>query len=131
KFNALRCWMLKMAAVLLTFLLYFYLSPIWEKTNIYQLLILILLGHLLVSFLPFSNKKIESKPFWSYNLHLFLRIITAFLYSIILYAGLALALFAVEALFSISFYGNVHIRLFAVIAAGFSSWFFLGGIPSD
>lgn len=130
KFAPLRRWLLKSAAILSAFLLYLYLSPIWEKTNIYQLLLLVTFGHLLVSFLPFASKT-RSKQFWQYNLHFFLRILTAFLYSLLLYAGLALALYAIESLFSISFDGDVHIRLFALISVGFSSWFFLAGIPSD
>ncbi len=84
--------------------------------------------HLFAAFAPYTG---SNRPggFWQYNRILFLRFLTAYLYTVVLYAGLAVALLAVDKLFGVHIRSPNYLRLWIVIAFLFSSWFFLAGIP--
>jgi Domain of unknown function (DUF4153) len=86
--------------------------------------------HLLVAFIPYL-KPGESNGFWQYNRSLFLRFLTAALYSSVLYIGLAVALAAINKLFQVKIPGSAYGRLWVWIAFVFNTWFFLGGVPED
>jgi hypothetical protein len=86
--------------------------------------------HLMVAFLPYLRFG-ESNGFWQYNRSLFLRFLTAALYSSVLYVGLAVALLAIDKLFHVKISGTVYGRLWLWIAFVFNTWFFLGGVPED
>lgn len=86
--------------------------------------------HLLVAFLPFAGAN-RINGFWQYNKSLFLRFLTAVLYSAVLYVGLAVALAAVDKLLGFDIEGESYLRLWIVIVAIFNTWFFLGGVPTD
>src|SRR5690606_1713700 len=60
---------------------------------------------------------------------LFLRFLTAVLYSVVLYAGLAVGLMALEELFGLDIEGKFYFRLLLVIAGIFNTLMFLSGIP--
>lgn len=100
-----------------------------KQTEFYQFYSLNIALHLLVSFAAFVNKKHNQDHFWEFNKQLFIRILTAALYSIVLYSGLALALLAVHNLFNIELYDKIYFHLFLFIAGIFNSIFFLSGIP--
>jgi Domain of unknown function (DUF4153) len=89
-----------------------------------------LIAHLLVAVLPYAGMR-ERTGFWHYNRILFLRFLVAALYAAVLFAGLAIALAALDKLFGIHVTPDDYGRLWAVIAFIFHPWFFLGGIPSD
>jgi hypothetical protein len=59
-----------------------------------------------------------------------LRFLTAALYSGTLFLGLLIALLSTNSLFSLSLDDNIYVCLFAFIAAGFNTLFFLAGIPA-
>lgn len=86
--------------------------------------------HLFVAFAPYAG---SSRPsgFWQYNRILFLRFLTADLYAVVLFAGLAIALAAVDKLFGVRVHSPNYLRLWIVIAFLFSTWFFLAGIPYE
>jgi len=86
--------------------------------------------HLLVAFLPYLGFD-EPNGFWQYNKALFLRILTAALYSAVLYAGLAVALLALDKLLGITLPGGSYAKLWFVIVFMFNTWFFLSGVPDD
>ncbi|MBL6446993.1 DUF4153 domain-containing protein [Fulvivirga sp. 29W222] len=87
-----------------------------------------LVAHLLVSFAPYIVH--FNKPgFWLYNKQLFLQILTAFFFSMVLFAGLALAFLAVEKLFDIDIRDKTYSKLFFIITGIFSMLYFLGGVP--
>ncbi|MFQ5510394.1 MAG: DUF4153 domain-containing protein [Candidatus Krumholzibacteriia bacterium] len=86
--------------------------------------------HLLVAVLPFAGPN-RINAFWQYNKGLFLRFLTAVLYSVVLYVGLAVALAAIDKLLGIDVEGESYLRLWIVIASIFNTWFFLGGVPRD
>lgn len=97
--------------------------------EIQQFIVLNIALHLLVSFAGFIPKRYDQDEFWEFNKQLFLRILTAGLYSIVLYSGLALAILAVDNLFNVEFNRNIYLYLFFIIAGIFNTIFFLSGIP--
>ena len=99
------------------------------QTEFQQFFVLNIALHLLVSFAGFLPKKYNQDEFWEFNKQLFLRILTAGLYSVVLYCGLALAILAVEKLFKFDFYDNIYLYIFLAIAGIFNTIFFLSGIP--
>lgn len=97
--------------------------------EIQQFFVLNIALHLLVSFAGFLPRTYNQDEFWEFNKQLFLRILTAGLYSIVLYCGLALAILAVDKLFKVSFYDHIYFHVFFVIAGIFNTIFFLSGVP--
>ena len=83
--------------------------------------------HLLVAYLPHALIN-EPNGFWQYNRELFERFLVASLFSAVLFAGLALAMLALDRLFSVTVGPHGYQRLFILIAFVFHPWFFLGGI---
>lgn len=84
---------------------------------------------LLCAFLPFARG--HHNGFWQYNRTLFLRFLTALLYSAVIYLGLALALVAIDRLIGLSIPDHSYFWLLFVIAFVFNTWVFLGGVPRD
>lgn len=84
--------------------------------------------HCLIAIVPFPING-EMKFFWWYNKTLFLRILAAFLYTIVLYIGLSLALLAMEKLFSIDINNKLYFDLWIVLMGFFNTCFFLAGFP--
>lgn len=99
------------------------------KIEMQQFLVFNITLHLLVSFAGFLPKKYNQEEFWEFNKQLFLRILTAALYSIVLYSGLALAILAIKELFNVEFDDKIYGYLFFVIAGVFNTIFFLNGVP--
>ena len=77
----------------------------------------------------------ETSGFWQWNRHLFLRFFLATLYAGVLTAGLELALFSADHLFSLNLSGKGYDKgygyLFFAMVGGFHPAFFLGGVPGD
>ena len=99
-----------------------------------RLAVLLLGLHLLVAAAPYLGelrREADTSGFWRYNETLFLRLLTAGLYSGVLFAGCALALVAVRELFGWYTDSDVFGYLFVVLGALFNTWFFLAGVPRD
>jgi hypothetical protein len=100
-----------------------------------QRLAVLLLGlHLAVAAAPYLGalrRGADAPGFWRYNETLFLRLLTAGLYSGVLFAGCALALVAVRELFGWYTDSDFFGYLFVVLGALFNTWFFLAGVPRD
>ena len=125
-----RQWLLRLLAVLICAGLYFLLHPELYNADIYRIALLSFSFHLLVAFAPFIGKG-SLGGFWQYNKTLFLRFLTSALYAGVLFAGLAIALSAINGLFNADISSNVYVRLFALVTAGFATVFFLAGLPLD
>lgn len=69
--------------------------------------------------------------FWQYCKTLLTRLVMAFLYGVVLWAGLAIALAALDNLFGIEIPGRRYGELWTFIQGVFTPWFFLAGIPED
>ncbi len=111
---------------------YFILLPAvtFEPESVmYRYAALSMAMHLLVAFSAFYVYS-EVNGFWQFNKLLFLRFLTAALYSSVLYLGLAGALLAVDNLFNINVDGTLYAHLWIFIAGLFNTAFFLGGIPA-
>ena len=121
-----------LAAFLLA--LYWWTLPqnIYAPPEIYgnRHLFLLLGMHLLAAFAPFAGKG-EVNGFWQFNKSLFLRLLTAALYSFILWAGLSVALAAVDNLFGVEVRPERYLQLWGIIVGLFNTWFFLSGVPEN
>lgn len=96
-----------------------------------QRFLIIALGlHFLTAVAPFLVRN-QLQGFWQYNKSLFIRILTSFLYTGVLYIGLALALLAINELFNANIDEDIYQDLAWVLFGIFNTWFFLSGIPRD
>ena len=119
--------------ILLMMLMYFYFIHIPGKPNsnaIARFFLLILALHALVAFAP-CLVRCPPNGYWQYNRQLFIRILTSFFYSFVLFVGLFLALFAINQLFNVSLDNTIYFKLFVVIMGIFNTTLFLSGIPED
>jgi len=108
---------------------YLVLDPKLYDAHAYKLILLIIAAHLLVSFSAFLRSG-STNGFWQFNKTLFLRFATAVLYTAVLSIGLAIALFAVNNLFSLHLRDRFYQHIFVIVGLGFNSLFFLAGIPN-
>ena len=85
---------------------------------------------LLVMIAPYL-KKGEVNGFWQYNKTLFFRLFVTAIFSLVLFAGLAIALAALDKLFGVSVPARRYGELWVLVAGLFAPWFFLTGVPED
>ena len=95
-----------------------------------RLIQLVLLAHLAVATAPYIGTD-RPNGFWQYNRFLLLRYLEASFYTLVLFAGLAIALGAVNKLFGVAIRGETYGDLLALLAFVFHPWFFLAGVPED
>ena len=69
--------------------------------------------------------------FWQFNKRLFVRVLITGLYAIVLFAGFALAMAALDNLFSVTVPPRRYGELWVVILGLFCPWFFLAGVPGN
>ncbi len=86
--------------------------------------------HLLVAVLPFAGRG-EVGAMWRFNVTLLLRFINAAFFSMVLFAGLSLALAALDTLFGVDVKDDVYMQLWLGIALVFNTAYFLGGVPGN
>ncbi len=118
---------------LLVLIGYYFTLPDFEDFGVQETVcyILYVIGlHLLVSFVPFISKG-NINGFWQYNKTLFLRFFTSALYTGVLYIGLALALAAIDVLFTVVIKSDVYTDLWFFLVGVFNTWFFLSGVPKQ
>jgi hypothetical protein len=130
KLQVAKQWALRLGAVLICTGLYFMLKPSFYLADVFRIGLLAFGFHLLVAFAPFIRNG-SANGFWQYNKTLFLRILTSALYAGVLFAGLAIALVAIDGLFNVNISWRTYMRLFAIVTAGFMTIFFLSGVPDD
>jgi hypothetical protein len=113
-------------------IVYYFLLPqnIFESESVHLIryFLFVIAAHLFVSIAPFIERG-HIAGFWEFNKSLFLRFLTAALYSGVLYAGLAIAILAVDNLFSVDIKGERYLQLWWFISGVFNTWFFLSGVP--
>jgi hypothetical protein len=107
-------------------------SDLWEAPAIHilRMLLIAVAMHLFVAFAPFYGPG-EINGFWHYNKILLLRLIITAVYTVVLYAGLALALAALDNLFGMDVPGKRYAQLWFIILGLFNTWSFLAGIPEN
>jgi len=119
---------LHLIVLLLMVLYYLSLNEINITSDWIKFAVLVLAAHLSVSFAPYIVNR-EINGFWQYNRILFLRFLTAFIYSVVFFAGLALAMLAIDNLFDVKVPDAAYQRLWFITALLFNTIFFLGGVP--
>lgn len=95
-----------------------------------RLLILFAGAIFFVSVAPFFGRN-ELNGFWQYNKTLCFHLLGSLTYSIVLYAGLAFALAALENLFGINIPGKRYGELAVLMLGVFNTWVLLAGVPKD
>jgi hypothetical protein len=84
--------------------------------------------HLSVAFLPFFGVS-ETLAFWQYNRRLLLGFLRAFVFSAVLYVGVAIALAALDKLFGVHVASETYFRIWFVLAFLVNTWIFLAVVP--
>jgi len=120
-----------LAAVLISITFLFVFNPIKRENDIMRFFMVCFGFHLLVAFASFIGKKNHINAFWQLNKTFFLRMLTAILYSGVLYIGLAAAIGSMNFLFNFKFEGDTFAIMGIWIAGVFQTLFFLSGIPDD
>ncbi len=76
-------------------------------------------------------KKGEVNGFWQYNKSLCFRLFVTAIFSIVLFAGLSIALAALDNLFGVNIPNKRYMELWVLVAGLFAPWFFFAGAPED
>lgn len=87
-------------------------------------------AHLLVVVIPFLRPA-HREGLWAFGLALALRFLAAAFFSLVLFAGLSVALLALDQLLGVGIPGERYLQLVMLIAFLFNTAYFLGGVPSD
>jgi hypothetical protein len=95
-----------------------------------RLIQLLLLAHLAVAVAPYVGAD-RPNGFWQYNRFLLLRFLESSFYTMVLFAGLAVALGALDKLFGVDVSSKTYFHLLAILSFVFHPWFFLAGVPAD
>lgn len=92
--------------------------------------ILIIGLHFMVAVLPYLTGD-KTPEFWQYNKSLFVHFIISALCSAVMFAGLAIALAAVDYLFGVEVDEIRYLQLLLIMAGAFNTVIFLAGIPKN
>jgi Domain of unknown function (DUF4153) len=122
-------WLGGIITIILAIFFYLSLPDHFSEGRLKQFILFMAGLHLMVAVVPFTGRN-EVNGFWQYNKCLFLRILAAALYSVVLFIGLSLAMLAVDKLFSVDIKAKWYLDLFICIGEGFSCIFFLAAFPS-
>ncbi|MFQ5445965.1 MAG: DUF4153 domain-containing protein [Saprospiraceae bacterium] len=87
-------------------------------------------AHLMVAFLPYLGDT-PVADFWEYNKRLFGTFVMGALYSLVIYAGLSVAILAIDNLFNAGIDDKIYGQLFVFIAGIFNTGFFLSNFPKE
>jgi len=131
--SGLKSFAIKFLGVILLILYFFQLpeNPDNSVSKYWVRYLLFFLGaHLLAAFAPYMEKG-SVNAFWQYNKTLFIRFLTAFLYSNVLYIGLTIAILSVDNLFGVDIPDETYGQLWILIVGVFNTWFFLSGVPEN
>jgi len=121
-------YIFNLIAVLLLVYLFFTLPEKFRETD-YIIFANFLSASLFALMFVYTEKE-NDKYFGIYNITLFMRAFTSFVFAVILFLGLASAVFAVqELLVGDNFHEEIYGDIWALVAAFFAPVFFLGGLP--
>jgi hypothetical protein len=104
-------------------------TPGFDYRDLPGYMTLVLVAHLFVAVAPFLNNR-SVRDFWEYNKQLFASIVIGVAFTFILFAGLSLAILAVDQLFDLDLKEKIYLRLFFVLAGIFNTAFFLFQFPT-
>jgi Domain of unknown function (DUF4153) len=101
-----------------------------DEAVIFRFMGLNLVAHLMVAFLPYLDDT-PVADFWEYNKRLFGTFVVGALYSLVIYAGLSVAILAIDNLFNANINDEIYGQLFVFIAGIFNTCFFLANYPAQ
>lgn len=130
--NKIRDWGLQATGVALMGLYWFMLPKEFDASpqlHWFRYAALLLSAHLLVSFAPFIRKG-QNTEFWDFNQGLFFRWLIGAVYAGVLFAGIAAAMAAVDALFNVRIIPERYGELWLLCVGVFHPLFFLSGVPT-
>lgn len=109
---------------------YLYLQPntAFEHLHVPRYMILQLVAHLFVAVAAYLNRR-SVADFWEYNRRLFANFVVGATFTMILFAGLSLAVLAVDQLFNLNISERIYARLFILLAGLFNTSYFLYHFP--
>lgn len=128
-------WLLQGIGLLAIVGFYFWIPDLLDREfpiRLFSVFTGILLSlHLFVTVIPYLKKEHSLTDFWIYNKTLLIRFFEASFFTVVLFAGLSIALVSIEKLFDISFrglevYGDLAIFLCSVV----HPFFFLSRFPN-
>jgi Domain of unknown function (DUF4153) len=93
-------------------------------------IVIILCFHLIISF-SLYNQQSELEAFWQYNEYLFVRFFTTLFFTIVFFAGVAGAMWAVDVLFGINIHERYYIDVLLLMIFLFNTFFFFNTVPID
>lgn len=120
-------------AVGLLVLYYFTLDVEHEFDNVVtpvRFIGLNLAAHLGVAFLPYLDSS-PVEDFWEYNKRLFGNFMVGAFYSLVIFAGLSIAILAVNELFNLDIREKIYGHLFVLLAGIFNTAYFLAHFPKE
>lgn len=129
--NPAKLYLTRAAAVLLLAMYFLFLPDLFRPSGseaFYRYVLLFLASHLLVSFAPYMGDQ-HVRHFWAYNKSLFLRLLLSILYVGVLFTGLSIAIYSLEALLEFNIAGKRYGQLAIFLIGIFGTWFFLAGVP--
>jgi hypothetical protein len=121
---------IKLTAAVFALLLIFIINPGINGADYVRFFLFSLSFHLMVAYAAFTGGD-NIQAFWQFNKTLFLRFLTAVLYGVVLFLGLAAAIGAMNFLFNFKFEWDTFAILWTWIVGMFSTIFFLSGVPRD
>jgi len=112
-------------------ILYYSILPLDMDSSILtdRHLVLMFAIFLMLFWTPFITIKISNKNIWEWTQHLILAFIGSIFFSILLYIGVALALFLIEKLFNIDIPSIRHDQIAVIIFGIYGANLFLSQIP--
>ncbi|PMD92471.1 hypothetical protein BWI97_20500 [Siphonobacter sp. BAB-5405] len=123
-------WVVQGLAAAIAVVFFWVLQPEAYPQDFVHFGLLFVATHLLVSFAGFTGSG-DTLFFWQFNKTLFIRLLTAILYSLVLVIGLTTAYTAVNSLFGLDMAWHHLYKIWAVIFGLFNTLFFLSGIPEQ
>ena len=125
-------WLLQAGGLAALIGYYFFLKslpqPVNEHIHLPPYFTLLIVAHLFVAAAPYLNQ-LSVRDFWEYNRELFANIIIGVVFTLILFAGLSLAILAVDQLFDLNIDSKIYGRLFVLLAGIFNTTYFLFHFP--
>jgi len=126
-----RAWLLQGAGLALLAGYWFLLDPkaaSFDYVGLPRFLVLLLTAHLFAAVAPYLNSR-PVTDFWEYNRELFANIVIGAVFTLILFAGLALGIMAVDQLFDLKVDYRIYPKLFILLAGVFNTAYFLYHFP--